>query len=536
MKALADKISSFAFSSSLYRLTLMGPQPKGLNVIPTDPWLGDAGVGAKILAGALDAPHASVDLEKLDWLNQKWPTITREFLHGFTWLRDLHALGGAPARHQARRIIDDWIENCDNWHELVWDPAVLGTRICAWLNHYGFFGSSADEEFHAKTLESLSRQLRHLSRVVKSSQLGGERLTALKGLIYGTVCLAGYEERLENLLPLLEREIKFQVLSDGMHIERSPTVHVAVLRDLIEIRALLCMADTEPPEYLQTAITKMAGALKVLLHADGKLPLFNSSFEGEREEFVEVLDKATLPKTVSPSFKEAGFEKLSSGNTQVFIDTGAPSLVGQCAQSGLGSFEMDVDGQRVVINCGTYTGDDAAWKKAQRTAAAHTSVLINDYGPLSIAANGQVQRRPKYIHLDRDEKDGHTLVELNHDGFQKPLGLGHTRKFYLAEGGRDLRGEDEFVGGKEQTFVMRFHLYPSIQVTLLQNKQSALLKMINGKIWKFRSNTGVVSIEESIYLPNPGVIKRTQQLVVTGKLNKAEDTVVKWAFQEEAKN
>jgi uncharacterized heparinase superfamily protein len=65
-----------------------------------------------------------------------------------------------------------------------------------------------------------------------------------------------------------------------------------------------------------------------------------------------------------------------------------------------------------------------------------------------------------------------------------------------------------------------------------QSSQSALLKLSQGGGWRLRVQGGELSLADSIYLGQPGTVRRSQQLVVQGTIED-ETTQVKWALQKE---
>ncbi|MDX1738694.1 MAG: heparinase II/III family protein, partial [Alphaproteobacteria bacterium] len=100
--------------------------------------------------------------------------------------------------------------------------------------------------------------------------------------------------------------------------------------------------------------------------------------------------------------------------------------------------------------------------------------------------------------------------------------------------GLDIRGADEFVATREtppQNIAIRFHLHPSVQVSILPDQQSALLKLPNGEGWKFRSNGARLDIEGS-YFCDLGIQRNSKQLVLKAAIS-GPATEIKWAFQLE---
>ena len=211
----------------------------------------------------------------------------RALAHGFTWLRDLRALGTDPARMRARALVAEWIAS-PMQDPMAQRPDVAGARIAAWLGHYDFFAASADDHFRQRLMGRLVADARQLAASLPPEEMDARALTALKGLIAAAVALPDHAAFLTRALRVLPQEIGRQILPDGCHCERSPAQQLAVLQDLTEIRALLQAAQAQPPAALALAIERVAPALRTLRHADGGLALFN----GSKEESSSLIDLA----------------------------------------------------------------------------------------------------------------------------------------------------------------------------------------------------------------------------------------------------
>jgi uncharacterized heparinase superfamily protein len=243
-----------------------------------DPWPGDANRGARLLKGELELGGAVCTLKPGGWTDTSASAPLRAAAHGFTWLRDLRALGTPAALMRARGLVADWIATPPA-EKLVNRPDVVGARIAAWLGHYDFIAASGDDVFRQKLMSRLVSDARSLAAALPAEELDARGLTALKGLIAAAVALPDHAAFLTRALRFLPQEIARQVLPDGCHAERSPAAHLAALQDLIEIRSMLQAAQVQLSAALPGAIERMGPALRVLRHGDGGLALFNGSKE-----------------------------------------------------------------------------------------------------------------------------------------------------------------------------------------------------------------------------------------------------------------
>jgi uncharacterized heparinase superfamily protein len=494
-----------------------------------DPWPGDPARGARLLKGELEYGGAVGVIKPASWANGAGSAVLRTGMHGFTWLRDLRALGTDAARLRARALVADWMAAQPS-HSVVRRPDVTGARIAAWLGHYDFFAASADDGFRQKLMARLVADARALSAAMPAEELDGRALTALKGLIAAAVALPDHAAFLTRALRFLPQEIGRQVLPDGCHAERSPAAHLAVLQDLAEIRALLQAAQAQPPAALANAIERMALALRVFRHGDGSLALFN----GTREEPATLIDLVLTQAgrgasgRVPPALPDGGFERLQAGRTVLIVDCGPPPppALDRHTHAGTLSMELSVGRDRMIVNCGAAPAAGQGWQDATRATAAHSTLVIADLNSSELRQDG-LGRRVEHVEVHRQEANGAHWLEAAHDGWKKPFGAIHRRRLYVAESGEDVRGEDIVEAAAPQPFVLRFHLHPTVTANLQQDGEAVLLRLPSAGGWRLRADGARLSLEESIYLGGSAP-RRSEQVVLTGFADGPQQ--VKWAI------
>jgi uncharacterized heparinase superfamily protein len=544
---LRYRLKRLLFALPLYEATLPGATAVTPLLTPPDPWPGDAPHGSAFARGQLQLAGQTLDHPQPIWSPPEANDDWLKELHGFAWLRDLRAAGGDKARRQARELVADWLVSHHKWHPTVWDPLTLARRLSHWLGQYEFFAASADAGFRQQLLASATAQATQLSRSLPAGLRGADLICAIKGLVLAGACLPGAEAQLKQALRLLRRELPRQILSDGGHIERSPTRHLAVLRDLIDIKSVLHAADHEVPEALQTAIESMAPVLRMFQHGDGGLALFNGSSEEDGLKIDLVLQRASGRVRPRLSAPETGYQRLQAGRSLVLVDAGRPPQAGfdSRAHAGTLAFEMSVGRERLIVNCGAPGPDGglATWRQALRVTAAHSTLVVADSNSSALAdgalsAGPGLLRRPESVVCRREEGDGDVLLDLSHDGYRTGLGLTHHRRLYLGPAGDDLRGEDRLspgglnVGRAEASFAVHFHLHPAVQALLTGDGDAVLLRLAKGGGWRLRARGAEIALEDSIYLG--GVTpRRCQQVVLRGRCVGGE-ALVKWLLQREA--
>ena len=519
----------------LYRHTLRGPVPADLRLKLNERWPGDAERGNAILAGNIEFCGEMVRNPMPVWQPPEAGPGWLAAWHGFGWLADLISVGAA-ARDPARALVQSWLTDNAAWHPVAWRSDVAATRVFAWIVHFDeITGREVDRALRRAMLTSITAQVRHLGRTAAWELAGAARVRALKGLIGGLAALGGSEKRVSRAVRALERELPVQILPDGSHRSRNPSVQLTVLRDLIDLRAALRVAHAEIPSAVQQAIERMAPMLRFFRHGDRRLALFNGSVE---EDGVIVDLALTRSETRGHPPKEAphaGFQRLQAGQSLVLVDTGKPPQRGfdEEAHAGTLGFELSRGRDRIIVNCGGYRGSKPAWRRVSRASAAHSVLVIADTNSTEIQADGALGRTPDSVRCERAEEGGHQWIAASHDGYRQRFGVTCARELYLAADGDDLRGEDKMTGRAGVVFAVRFHLHPGVEASLADDGRGALLRLPGGAAWRLRAAGAEMSLGESIYL-GTGELRKTQQIVLSGSTGPSGATV-RWALRREPK-
>ncbi|TLU71700.1 heparinase II/III family protein [Lichenicoccus roseus] len=443
--------------------------------------------------------------------------MLRAHAQGFTWLRDLRALNTDSARLRARALVAEWLQRPPN-DATARSPDVIGARVAAWLMHYDFFAASADDGFRQRLMARVVIDGRSLMAVLPSGTHDHRTLSAFKGLLACAVALPEQGALLARYMRFITAELGRQVLLDGCQTERSPYAHLVTLRELAEMRALMQTGQIAPPLSLAAALDRMAPALRALRHGDGGLALFNGSQEEDPAHIDQVLMLAARGRAVQQALPEGGFLRLQVGRSLLFVDAGPPAPPGYdaLAQAGTLSFELSVGRERLIVNCGASIA--AGWQEAMRSTAAHSTLAIGDRSSSDLveaagAERAGISRRPAHVEIDHKQSGEAHWLELSQDGYKPAFGAVHRRRLYLAEDGRDIRGEDFVEADRPCAFSLRFHLHPDVEVSIDAEAGGVLLTLPSGGKWRMRLEGGTVTVEESIYLGR-GAPRLSRQIVV----------------------
>lgn len=535
-----EKQTPGGFLDSLRRLgrrsavPLAGRAPDRLLHAPLDLVPGAAGRGVALLASAYDFGGQTVRAgDGIPWRHREAGEYWFAELHGFAWLRDLRAAGAERAPERGRAMVLDWLRQHRNVDRAgPWRPELVGQRLSSWLAHGEFLLRGADDDFARRFYRALDLHARRLAHAARGARAGLPEIIACKGLIQGGICLPEGERRTAHGLKLLEAALKRQVLKDGGHVERNPSAHLAAMRHLAELRETLDAAGRPVHPALSAGLTRLAPALRMFRHGDGRLALFNASVEEERWLVDLALARAPTEGPVLLDATETGFRRIEGKRATLIADMGRPPAAGRWAHAGTFGFEISVGEERLVVNCGDWRGGDAAWRRALRATAAHSTLTVDDTNTAALRDDGSIAHGPTKIEVERHDRDGASWLDARHDGYLESLGLIHRRRLYAAGGG-DIRGEDTLMQverrrkqGRE--FAVRFHLHPSVECAMTEDRDAALLRLPSGAVWRLRAAGAALGVNESIYAGDGATRRRASQVVLTGPVQEA--TTVKWAL------
>ena len=521
--------------------------------------------GDKKTAEAVLKGHFEYAGQKLDVGSQGDPwtvavpsTRFATWLHSFSWMDDLAVSKDKNAAIRARSLTDKWIAIYGKWNPFAWTPDVLTDRLYHWLSVWSplLSGDNLSEAAQLRR-SSVLRQMKRLRTVYRRTTPGLPRLKAAAVLAMGGARLKEKSDGfMSRGLDWLDDEIDAQILPDGGHVSRAPGQTIEALEILLTLDSLLQARGVEGSRSMSRAIDRLAPIVAFFTAADGKLVSFNGSGEGHPAR-LKAVQKAA-PKTTSKPFgysPHTGYQRIEGEGTVLMVDTGATPPHPYDAQAHLAplAFELSTELGRIVVNCGWSEQQPLNFRRPVRGTAAHSTLVLDDHSAGRLLKEGwgtkylgeavAVSAGP--LNATRKEQVSGTWLECSHEGYRAETGLSHRRRFYMSVEGDDIRGEDSlFVplgavpfSNAEIPFQISFHFHPDVRVSLSQDQQSALLVQ-NGKAgWRFRTDGGPLSLEDSVYLGTGHKPVKCQQIIISGSAfcdsdGETRSNRVRWSFRK----
>jgi uncharacterized heparinase superfamily protein len=263
---------------------------------------------------------------------------------------------------EARRLLSTWIEAHPPHLGDAWHPYPLSTRVGNWIAALTLQPELASRELS----ESLWRQLLRLERNVEDDILGNHVIRNARALVLGGAAF-GAAEMQRRGIDLLRRELPEQILRDGGHYERSPAYHLVVLRDLLEVQAVV------PHSWLADAIERMRVFAAALIRPDGAPALFNDgTVDAPRLDLPDAGDGLAV-------FEESGFVVVRDGPLWLAFRCGvaAPAYLPAHAHADALSLQLWWRGRPVLVDPGSYSYDAGADRDWFRSTRAHATVCVD---------------------------------------------------------------------------------------------------------------------------------------------------------------
>jgi len=375
-------------------------------------------------------------------VDQLW----RYHLHYFEW-----AWGFAthPDRRWAagefERLWRSWAAQTSLRSPDAWAPYVASLRSWALCGLYGplVSGRSYGDDF----LENLRLHAGFLRAHLEFDVGGNHLLKNIKGLI-GLGIFLDDRRMVQAGLRLLRHELGVQVLSDGGHYERSPSYHCQVLGDLIDVDGLLRASGWTTVDGLAEAIRSMRGWLGALLMPDGNVPLFNDCTL-VNEKRLETLGPTARDKEPLIVLQPSGYLVMKPDERlHVVADVGppCPDELPAHAHADCLSFELAVDGRRVIVDTGTSTYTDLERRRYERSTRAHNTVEIDGTDQTEVWGVFRAARLARPDVERAHVMQGRIEVVGSHSGYQTRLpGAPIHRRSWIVKPG-EIAIEDEIRG------------------------------------------------------------------------------------------
>lgn len=359
----------------------------------------------KLLCNEVELLHESHRIEK-EWRVPGASHLWNYNLHYLEFLIPL-AVKYSDTGEEAyflkwKEFMEGWLKQSSNDS---FEPYTISMRIpnlliCMELLREKLRNTKLESEM----MTSLYQQYKYLIGMQEKALLANHYFENLKAVVISSL-LFQETDIYHKYFDLLRKEIEEQILSDGLHFERSLMYHKIILEDILRVHAALnSTGHRADAEKLVPAILMMASAMRKLEEGFERTPLFNDAGNNVSKNrdalLLAVTRYCTNSAAVCPSegFEVSGYYKLVHGDTTLLFDCGeiGPSYMGGHAHNDCLSFELSVCGKPLFVNSGTgqYQG---GLRSFFRSTAAHNTVMIDDREQSELWGEHRAARRIRKV-------------------------------------------------------------------------------------------------------------------------------------------
>ena len=289
---------------------------------------------------------------------------------------------------------------------------------------------------------------------------------------------------------ILVRELKEQVLNDGMHYERSPMYHLILLERLLDALNFAVAIGDDLESTFKSFAVRMTG-LAMNWEDLNRIPMMQDSAYDIALTVPELLKygKSELGEDYpsrSSELKDSGYRELKSESFSLFANVGSIGPIYQPAHAHSDelSFELFHSGTPIIVDTGisTYEKNDIRFK--ERSSISHNCVSINSQNLSDVWAGFRVGRRAMV-----KSKSSSDFIQAT----CKANGVLVSRNFEVVSDG--LLIEDKIERNEGSPAQGCLHLHPDVN---LEKLDSHRFKVLDFTII-VSSDENEVSIEDYTY-------------------------------------
>lgn len=469
---------------------------------------------------------------RIDWKCADMPKLWRYNLHYFDYLHEQ----GRSANFLAS-VVDDWISNNPPGSIDAWEPYTVSLRIVNWIKW--FVAAFGERDVPEGWLYSLYLQSAWLEKNIEQHLLANHYLKNAKALLFAGSFFSGAdaERWLAAGTGILREEVVEQILGDGGHIERSPMYHSIVVEDCLDALNLLQsnpeLADTGLSDLLRRRTLSAMDFLNDIQAPDGQIPLFNDSafhIARDPEQLFGYADAVLGYQRPAPAHglsicrkADSGYFVIRDGKDALIIDCGdvGPDYQPGHAHCDTLSFELSLDGRRVVVDSGVYDYEAGEVREYVRSTRAHNTVEVDGMEQSEVWGVFRVARRARPLQgsLEQTGPD-RVRFEGAHDGYRRIGGRITHRRIVDYDKQAGWLIEDRLEGGGRHRIRSFIHLAPGLDLLARESGESMTVTDGAGAaIATIDLPPGLaVSAETGWYFPEFGIRQENTVICFSGEV------------------
>ncbi len=456
---------------------------------------------------------------------QYMPEGDPEFIYQFNRHRYWICLGQAYAMTGSRRYLEcfcrqlrDWLEKnplTEENKKTTWRSIEAGIRGENWLKAVEYFHAELPEDIRQLFLEGMKLHGEYLWRLhVPFSDKSNWGVLESRGLFcIGAACILYGEDAADRqrgeqyiaeALTRLERELRIQILPDGVQWEQSPMYHNEVLKCVFEVMRMAKSVHIALPQSIVERARRMVYADLAWRKPDGTQPATGDSDPTDIRDVLTagawifqdpVLKAAGYPVLDFESVWEYGieaakaYERMEAAPPEkrayALADSGHYILRSgwgedadyahfSCGSMGGGHGHFDrlhldltLGGEDILVDPGRYTYVDGDLRRYLKSTAAHNVPIVDGQDDARCVDSWKTESQGSFFGDTLRQCGEFTLLQGAHTGYQA-LGVVVERQIVTIGTGLYVVC-DRFMGDGKHRVSQQYHFPPEGKVKLTKN-------------------------------------------------------------------
>jgi hypothetical protein len=297
---------------------------------------------------------------------------------------------------------------------------------------------------------------------------------------------------------LLVCELKEQVLSDGMHYERSPMYHLIILERLLDTLNFSKASGDDLESMLESYAVIMTGLAMNWEDLD-RIPMMQDSVYDIALTVPELLkySKSLLGDDYpsrSNGLKDSGYRIFKSDSFSLFANVGSigPSYQPGHAHADELNFELFYNGSPIIVDTGVSTYEKNERRLRERSTNSHNCVVLGENSS-DVWSGFRVGKRANVkINVDNDQQ-----LTATHNGF----GTLVSRNFDSSEDGQMTLTDSLVYQASSKSFYSKgyLHLHPDVDIKQVNEATFLLNDRIELTFRSDKYNSSIIELENYSY-------------------------------------
>jgi uncharacterized heparinase superfamily protein len=451
--------------------------------------------------------------------------------HSFNWIKEAKNVGGSNMVKIARNKILQWIENDHKFYFYLTNNDLTAKRVLNLINHFDFYGSSADEKDKNKIKFLIFCHYSFLKKYLKKDQNSSLELIEIKKsvLLFEAIHNIDLKKIIEQIKKSLNEDVNYH----GLHFSMSPQIQAEYINHLIEIKNIFLYFKIDSTKELDFKIVNMTSVLKNFIHKDNSVAYFNGSNNFYSKQVFKIIENEKDINIKNINDNKNCLVAYENKDIKIIFDAVYPynKLINYGFHASTLSFELSYMNEKIITNCGSINKTNNKMPNYFRYSAAHSSIILNNTNISELIENKSYKRIPKNINFEKKENENELIWEASHDGYKINFRKIIKRKIIIDKNNNEIKGKDEIIAlglkKRNNVFNIRFHLTPICKALLTRGKMSAIIKT-NNSSFLFTSDNKI-NLEESIFVNSENKTVKTSQIVISGSCND-QKKIINWSI------